>query len=133
MFSKNNQYKENSLFEIDKKSNSGVYTILDAGSAITFDSGSDLELQYTISDFSFVIRMSFEHDDERGAHFSAKIENENVIHIACFNFSNMLGNGCREAMEIGQYNNKKIYFRFWVSSLSDVDVYKIDYTLYREK
>lgn len=114
---------------ITKKS--GEKEIIETGSAILFDSNSDLSFYIECSeDFSFYFVFSFQKKEgEQDIELSVK---DKTIYCLCTNFENPLGTGILSGIELATYKGKKIFANFWVSALGNAGSKRIDYTLYKE-
>lgn len=112
---------------------SSDHVILDSGSAITFNSTSELSFQVTMdASFSFLLVLKFEDTDENQHRLEQNVS-ENTITLTCINFNNPLGTGTTVPIELATFNGKKMFIHFWVYALGDKSLKKVVYSFYSER
>ena len=113
----------------------GNYKVLNSGSVISYDYFSDVVLKFVINDegFGFNIHILFRNDKEIDGAVAKYRTDETDFFIECINFRGSLGMGLNNPLEIGNVNNKNIYFRYWVADFGDKAARNVGYTLYMEK
>lgn len=97
-------------------------------------SGNDI-LTISLQEVMF-LKFEFVTDDKDKNSFISKevIEDKKTLVIKCANFDNSLGQGLIEPLEIGYFNNRKLYFSFfvWTPNINQ-NKRLINYSLYLEK
>ena len=120
---------------VKKQYYSGDYSIIDSGTVISVDFDSDITVGLELgTDFSFSIRFSFVTDeDKEGQAIWLEQESKKVLAIVCTNFNENLGTGSSDMFQIANYEEKKLYLRFWVSSIGNKTSRRLEYAIYREE
>lgn len=119
--------------KIEKSSSN--YSIIDSGTAMTFDNQATLQLKLVLDQsFFFTVQILFIKSDggERELMQSADTKT-NTISLSCKNFDNALGTGTNKPIELATYQSKKIFLHFWVYALGENSIRKIDYCFYQER
>lgn len=117
------------------KQTSGNYDIIDFGMAMTFGSDDGIELNVNFEDkIEFVLSISFS-DIEGEKKVSIDVdEKNNSINVVFVDEKNSIGYGINRPVEIAMIENKKIFFRIWISPLGRENrAKKIEYVFFKEK
>jgi len=111
------------------------YKIIDSGTALTFSQTSSLFFEVECSeDFVFNIEIKFHQGNDGKRELKKEVdEQNNKINITCYNFDNSLGTGTISPINLATFQSKIIYLHFWVYSLGENSIRKIDYCFYIEK
>ena len=112
---------------------SGDYSIIASGSAITFSEGTGLDFSLKFDDESKLdLNISFQKNEigNRGVSVYTK---EQKIFIVCINFDkdNYTGAGTTRAITLADYNGEKVLFHFWVYNLGTLK--KVDYCFFMKE
>jgi len=82
----------------------------------------------------FILRIEFRKGDGGERELEQSVDTKtNIISLPCKNFDNSLGTGTTRPIELAIYQNKKIFLHFWVYSLGENSIRKIDYCFYQER
>lgn len=113
----------------------GQFELLTEGSLFVYSNIEDsLQLSVTLAqDFSFEILLIFDSDttDSDKFELSSTIDKvANRITYYCHNFNSNMGTGTTAPLEIATFNNRKVYFNFWVYQIT-IGVRKVEYALYQ--
>ena len=112
---------------------SSNYEIIDFGSLMTYDNSSEVKIKIECDNgFAFNLIFNFDSSDSKEHNLKLRIDKDNTIVFLCTNFDNTLGTGTSKPIELATVDNKKVYINFWVYSLGQKAMRKIDYTIYKE-
>lgn len=114
----------------------GKCKVWESGTVMAFDFDSSITLNAKFDDtFSFSITIEFKEDDGK-PQIESKVA-DNKITFFCTNFTNTIGTGLYKAIRVASFNDKNIYFSFWVYGLGSAtnakQNRKVDYCFYIEK
>ncbi len=117
---------------------SGNYSLVDSNSIILFDPNIPLEIEEMFDDsFRVTIRFLIEKDDANpGQHISVNVKTDtNTVEYLCLNFDSPFGTGTVKPIEMGVFNEKKIYIHFWIYLLGQHDKVsrKLEYSIWKER
>lgn len=118
------------------KAKSDDMEIIASGLGFTFGEKSNFELYLNFDEiFKFILRLQFEEDiSTYKAHLKSTTDFDNgIITITCVNCDDFIGTGTLEPLEIATYNDRKIYFKFWVRTPKEKTTREIRYCFYIEK
>lgn len=117
---------------ITKKS-TGNFEILESGNVITYEEKSDLSFDIEMNkDFKFSLLIKFSTDEKKNHKITAHTLNSTIT-LVCTNFDNAFGTGLTKPVELATFNNKKVFFMFWVRRLAGNGPKEISYTFYIER
>ncbi|EOQ38332.1 DUF6864 domain-containing function [Butyricicoccus pullicaecorum] len=118
---------------MELKLSSGNHTILDSGTVIAYNNASEISFDVKMDDtFGFTVILSFVEAENKLQKLETSVV-ENIITFTCTNFNNPIGTGLPKAMELATFNDKKVYFNFWVFELGQQSLKQVSYTFYMEK
>ncbi len=94
------------------KVSTGNYEIIASGVAHLTDNEVKFELA------NLVIKFEFKSDEKKEPRFNGEVI-ENQLIITLYNFSNTLGEGKIEPLEIGTLQNRQLFATFYVNTIKD--------------
>ncbi|WP_295356443.1 DUF6864 domain-containing function [uncultured Succiniclasticum sp.] len=118
---------------IQKKSS--VYDIVDSGTAFNYLNDDSVKLDIELNgEFAFSIEFLFPKGDKGKSDLKVDYDStKKLIKFACFGFDNSLGTGTKQPIEIGIFNGKKLFIHFWIYSLGESQVKKLEYCFFMER
>lgn len=116
------------------KLSSGNHTILESGTVIAYSNASEICFNVEMDDtFAFTVILEFKKTEDEKQNLERKVSENNTVTFTCVNFDNPIGTGLPKAMELATFNDKKVYFNFWVFELGQQSLKQVSYTFYMEK
>lgn len=119
------------------KYSSGGHDIIDSGIMYSFGKNEDIEYEMDIvaiekPEIRFKMKIIFQfEDDGKEIEIKRKVNNDTVYFI-CRNFTNALGTGTNEPVELAQVAGRRLYIHLWVFAQGE-STRKIEYTIYFER
>lgn len=120
---------------IEIKKSSTNYNIVDSGTIINFEKNDAIRFDLNFENtFKFAVELIFEdnENDEKKLSFHV-IDEENLVRFNCENFTNAMGTGTNEPIELATFQEKKVYFHFWVYSLGSGACKRVEYSVFMER
>lgn len=97
----------------------GSYKVLSSGSVLVFDN-EPLEFVLDDGDGSLTVRCLFEEleDVENGKLIECESESESGQEsvLQFVNFTSRMGTGSRKPVEVGVYNERKLYLKYFIAA-----------------
>ena len=110
---------------------SGSTTVLSAGTVISFnDEPVQFVLGHATHERPMTLTMHFTTDKKKKSYLKAETVTEHELELHLVNFNAALDVGNTEPIEIGNYNDKQLYFSFRIRSLNNSQQRTINYTFY---
>ena len=109
---------------------SGPATVIASGIVISF-AGNPVEITYGPAEHRLKLIFEFKDKTEHTKpEVEGKVIDSKTLRITLFNFNSPLGTGSREALDVGEFDEKTLYLHYRVYSLEKGDK-TIHYTIYK--
>ena len=115
---------------------SGGAEVIASGVGMTFspDASFIIHLRFD-EEFEFTVKIKFEEvKDNQHPQLTSEVDVEKrIITLSCVNFTDFIGTGTLNPLELGTYNSRQIYLKFWVMTPEEKLTREIRYCFYLGK
>jgi hypothetical protein len=118
-----------------KKIKSGTATVLGSGTFITFNE-DPVEIDFGVvqggtGPLKVIFEFTKDKDSEGPVLKSEVVETNKILKLILINFDNDFGSGTIKPLEIGTYENQKLFIGFRVHTMANGESKTLHYTFYK--